>query len=109
MEPISAALLMFALRTLPWIIGGLGVVAVVTWSPLGRALFRFLHERSQEAALNRQLVDELLALRSELGEALERLDLTERRLSQLTPGPEPRSGRGPVAELPNPDRIITPH
>jgi len=106
MNPVQWALL-FALKVVPWLLVGAGIVAVVSWSPLGRGLLRLLRERHEEARLNRQLVDELLTLRADLGEALERLDLTEQRLAQLLPGPE--RGPGTRAGLPNPDRIVTPH
>ena len=108
MDPVQWALI-FALRVVPWLLVGAGIVAVVSWSPLGRGLLRLLRERHEEARLNRQLVDELLTLRAELGEAVERLDVTEQRLAQLLPGTEPGPGRVPRTGLPNPDRIVTPH
>ncbi|MBL8989717.1 MAG: hypothetical protein JNJ80_25835 [Gemmatimonadetes bacterium] len=90
----------------PWILGAGAVAAVVSWSPLGRALLRYLQARRQDAAVNEQLLTELATLRQQLGEIVERLDATEqllldRNVRHLAAPPAPR-------ELADTDRIPTP-
>ena len=109
MDSVRMGLLLLVFKVLPWVLVTVGSVAAISWSPLGRGLLRFLRDREGEARLTRQLVDELSTLRVELGEALERLDSTERRLAQHTSGSESRPGIGSLPELSSPDRIITPH
>ena len=66
---------------LPWLLGGLGGLAVFSFSPLGRGIVRHLRSRRQDAAVNEQLLGELEELRRVLGEITERLDVTEWRFS----------------------------
>jgi len=79
-------------------------VLIVSLSPLGRNLLRFLRERRGERAINEQLLAELEQLRATLGEVTERLDSTERLLSNTI---ESRPSSLPTPE-PRP-QIITPH
>lgn len=75
---------------LPWLLGGLGGLAVFSFSPLGRGIVKHLRDRRQDATVNEQLLGELEELRRVLGEITERLDVTERRYvenRELRPGP----------------------
>lgn len=93
------------IAALPWLVGALGTVAVVSWSPLGRALLRHLKGRRQEAEVAEALLQEIGDLRALLGETLERLDATERRLAQLPSGPAHVPLPAPPREAP----LNTPH
>jgi hypothetical protein len=78
----------------------------VSWSPPGRSLVRHFQASRQDAAVNEQLLGELLNLREQLGEVVERLDATDRLLvdrgtRQLAPSPTP-------SELADADRVPTP-
>ena len=55
-------------------------VAIVSLSPIGRGALAAIAARRQDRAINEQLLAELEALRSTLGEVTERLDATERLL-----------------------------
>lgn len=79
-------------------------IAIVSVSPLGRGLFRFLRERRRDALVNEQLLDELVQLRSTLGEVTERLDATERLLSLRGEAQLPRLPQGEARH-----QISTPH
>ena len=79
-------------------------VLIVSLSPFGRNLIRFLRERRQERAINEQLLAELEQLRAALVEVTERLDSTERFLSNSN---EPRP---PILSIPDSRaQVITPH
>ena len=68
---------LFALpHALPWILGGLAGVAMVSFGPVGRALTHRLRRGAEEAERLESVLEELALLRGELGEALERLDYT---------------------------------
>ena len=79
-------------------------VLIVSLSPLGRNLIRFLRERRDERAIHEQLLAELEQLRATLVEVTERLDSTERLLSDTG---ESRPPILPAFE-PRP-QVITPH
>ena len=64
--------------TLPWILGGLGAVAMVSFGPVGRALTHRLRRGAEEADRLEGVLEELTLLRGELGEVLERLDYARR-------------------------------
>jgi len=104
-------LLYSSTTVIPWLVGGVFGLAVLSFSPLGRGILRHLRESKRDAALSEQVLAELTALRAELGEVMERLDSTERLLStSLLPGF--RQDRPPRPATPNelqdPDRIRTP-
>ncbi len=71
-------------EVLPWLVGGGAVFAIVSWSPLGRALLQHLRERRRDAAASEELLAELAAVRQVLGEVTERLDGTEQQLARRT-------------------------
>jgi hypothetical protein len=64
--------------TLPWILGGLAGVAMVSFGPVGRALTHRLRRGAEEAERLESVLEELTLLRGELGEVLERLDYATR-------------------------------
>lgn len=102
-----AQVLASLIAALPWLLGALGTVAVVSFSPLGRALLRHLRERQRDAELSDALLQEIGELRALLGETLERLDATERRLAQPLPALPP-AGSARVAP-PRETQANTPH
>jgi hypothetical protein len=63
---------------LPWILGGLAGIAMVSFGPLGRALTHRLRRGAEEAERLEGVLEELTLLRGELGEVLERLDYAGR-------------------------------
>ena len=82
-----------------WIVPALFATAVLGLGPIGRAFARRLSSGAAER-------DELASLREQLAELLERLDYTERILSQ-TPRLVPPSS-GPSATRPTDERARTP-
>jgi hypothetical protein len=70
-----------AAAALPFLIGGLILLAAVSYSPLGRLLIGYLRERKRDSEALQAMLDETSALRGVLGEVVERLDATERRLA----------------------------
>jgi len=107
MPPFDEFLRFYAGRLLsyvPTLLALTAGVAIVSLSPLGRGLLRFLRERRRDALLNEQILDELVHLRTTLGEVTERLDATERLLSMR--------GEAQIPASPRPDRpahVSTPH
>ena len=96
-------------NTLPWIVASAVVLGLLSWSPFGMGMLRMLRERRRDAAMTEELLNELSGLRQILGEVIERLDATERRLALPTPRPDASKGpRTPPSELRDPDRIVTP-
>jgi len=84
---------------LPWLLAGLSGLAVVSFSPLGRGLVRYLRARQAESAINEQMLGELEELRKVLGDISERLDVTERRWTQAQLEPptlQPRTQAKPI-------------
>lgn len=79
---LLAQLVIRAIDILPWLAAGLSGLAVVSWSPLGRGLIRYLRTRGETMAVTEQMLGELQELRKVLDEISERLDYTERRLAQ---------------------------
>jgi hypothetical protein len=101
MPPLHEVLRFYLTSLLNWVPTLLALaagVAVVSFSPLGRGLLRFLKERRHDAALNEEVLEELRQLRATLIEVTERLDSTERMLSiradvqsfRRLPGPSQR-------------------
>jgi hypothetical protein len=96
---------------LPWFVAGTAAVVVVSLTPFGRALTRFLRESRRGPALAPELEDAFAALRNDSMEVLERLDFLERTLAQrdLPPGapkpavpPTPRSMDTPSGRVRTP-------
>ena len=102
------AVLEHAAAALPWVAGAFLLLGVAYYSPLGRAVMRYLREGRRDSALTEAMLAELGELRLALGEVIARLDGTERLLererqtslarSEPMPRPEPRA-----------QSIVTPH
>lgn len=87
-----------AAAVLPWLLAGLVLLGAVSFSPLGRLWIAYLRERHRDSEALDAMLSETSALRGMLGEVIERLDATERRLAAGQPASLP-----PVT-----DRITTP-
>jgi hypothetical protein len=98
-----------SIDVLPWLFGGLSGVAIVSFSPLGRALVRYLRARQDESAITEQMLGELEEVRKVLGEVSERLDFTERRLAQEQLGLLQPRGAVERQPLGPPGAASTPH
>lgn len=105
-ERYYIALMYNLASALPWILGGLGLLAATAWSPIGRALHRHLTARREEEALLEELLTQVSAMRAELAETTERLDGTDRLLRGLQPPSLPV--RRPVTDQSLPPQV-TPH
>jgi hypothetical protein len=70
-----------SIPVLPWITGGLGVVALVSFSPLGRAMAQRLSKGAEDSERSAAILEELGAIRGELEEVLERQYTMERMLA----------------------------
>jgi hypothetical protein len=89
---ILVGLLNATINALPWILGGLAIVGVATYGPLGRALRQHLRTGQRDTVLTEAMLAELAETRQLLAEVLERLDATERRLSHPGALPLPKPG-----------------
>jgi hypothetical protein len=98
-----------SIDVLPWLVAGLSGLAIVSFSPLGRGVLRYLRARQGESAVSEQMLGELEDLRKVLGEISERLDFTERRLAQdQRELPRPQLPRE-LPPLPPAEKAVTPH
>jgi len=102
---ILVGLLNATINALPWILGGLAIVGVATYGPLGRALRHHLRAGQRDTALTEAMLAELAETRQLLAEVLERLDATERRMSHPATGPLTLPKPGAPAAV---DRVPTP-
>jgi hypothetical protein len=89
-EILKMILLNTSMVVLPWLVGGLILIAAVSFSPLGRLWVGYLRDRRRDAEALEAMLAETSALRGVLGEVVERLDATERRLALGPPTPQPR-------------------
>ena len=94
---------------IPWLLGGIAGMALFTFSPLGRELVQRLRLRRHEVALSEAMLQELGEIRHLLGETVERLDATERKLAQLDASPVPLPALHPQPPSPREDPVRTPH
>ncbi|HWA56988.1 MAG TPA: hypothetical protein VG692_07030 [Gemmatimonadales bacterium] len=106
----SAELLMYLSRLvlgylLPATLTTLGVVGVLSATSVGDAVKTWLRGRREETELLEAMLQELSQIRATLGEATERLDAMERRLSQDRPAPQLPPADAPRAA----ERSPTPH
>lgn len=88
-----------ALYALPWILGGFGTLAFLSYGPIGRALRRLARSRDEETALLATTAASIAEMRAVLEQMAERQDFMERALTQQV---RPR-------ELLQPAREVTPH
>ena len=87
-DVLTMVFLNTAVAVVPFILGGLVLIAAVSYSPLGRLWIGYLRQRKRDSEALEAMLDETAALRSVLGEVVERLDATERRLALgALPGP----------------------
>jgi hypothetical protein len=93
---------------LPYFAAATAALVVVSLTPFGRGLTRYLRESRQGQGLSPELEDAIAALRNDSMEILERLDFLERALAQrdLPPGaPKPALPRS--MDMPS-GRVRTP-
>ena len=81
LEMLKMIFLNTAAAVVPFILGGLVLIAAVSFSPLGRLWIGYLRQRKRDSEALEAMVEEIAALRGVLGEVVERLDATERRLA----------------------------
>jgi len=84
----------------PWLIGG-ACVAMVSLGPVGRAFSSRLREGNVSARRANTLLDEVMELRSDVGELVARLDEHESALANLDMQKKPR-----IRQWPNSEREI---
>lgn len=89
-EILKMILLNTSMVVLPWLVGGLILIAAVSFSPIGRLWVGYLRDRRRDAEALEAMLSETSALRGVLGEVVERLDATERRLALGPATPPPR-------------------
>jgi hypothetical protein len=70
-----------AAAVIPFLLGGLVLIAAVSYSPLGRLWIGYLRQRKRDSEALEAMLEETAGLRTVLGEVVERLDATERRLA----------------------------
>jgi len=87
---------------LPWFVAGTAAAVIVSFTPFGRALTRYLRESRHGQGLSPELEDAIAGLRNDSLEVLERLDFVERALAQhdLPPG-APKPALPPVVWEPD--------
>lgn len=92
------------LPAVPWLVGG-ACVAMVSLGPVGRAISHRMREGNLSVRRSAALMDEIVELRAEIGEVMERLDEHERAISgQRSRNRSPRLREWPSQE----ERIETP-
>lgn len=92
------------LPAVPWLVGG-ACVAMVSLGPVGRALSHRLREGNMSVRRSAALMDEVIELRAEVGEVMERLDEHHRLLAD----PDGRHALPRVREWQNgEERVETP-
>ena len=92
------------LPVLPWLIGG-ATVAIVSTGPIGRAIARRLNDGNLTARRSAELMDEVVVLRADVADMMERLDDYERALCDVRASRQaPRIRRWDIAE----ERVKTP-
>jgi len=67
---------------LPWFAAPTAGLLLLSLTPMGRALTRYLREYRRGTDVPHELLDELALTRQQLGEVLERLEFMERVLQQ---------------------------
>ena len=92
------------LPAVPWFVGG-ACVAMVSLGPVGRAVSHRMREGNLSVRRSAALMDEVIELRAEIGDMMERLDEHDRALSEhANPERPPRLREWPGTQ----DRIKTP-
>jgi len=92
-----------AAAVIPFLLGGLVLIAAVSYSPLGRLWIGYLRQRKRDSESLEAMLEETAALRGVLGEVVERLDATERRLALgALPVPPPSQANIATTEIRTP-------
>jgi len=81
---------------LPWFAAPTIGIVIISITPLGRALTRFLREFRRSVELPQEVLNELALTREQVGEVLERLEFLERVAQQRqlqAPTDRPRGDR----------------
>lgn len=92
------------LPAVPWLVGG-ACVAMISLGPVGRAISFRMREGNMSVRRSAALMDEVIELRAEIGEVMERLDDHDRALSEH----HDRKRAPRIREWPNQqERIETP-
>ncbi len=92
------------LPAVPWLVGG-ACIAMVSLGPVGRALSFRLREGNMSVRRSAALMDEVIELRADVGDVMERLDEHQRALSeQANERAAPRVRQWPNHE----ERVETP-
>lgn len=92
-----------ALYALPWLLGGFGALAFLSYGPIGRSLRRLARSRDAETVALTDLAASMIELRALVEQIAERQDFMERMLGQEAVR---------VQHLPHealPPREVTPH
>ena len=92
---------------LPWLLGGFGAIALISWGPLGRSLRRLARDREEETAMLARTAAGVEDMRALLEEMAERVDFLERSVA-ARPG-ELRAPAGSKPERPALPGSATPH
>ncbi len=95
-------------HALPWLLGGFGGLALLSWGPVGRSLRRLARSREKDTALLTSTAAAVSDLRRLLEELTERQDFMERSLVQREASPSRLPG-GPAAAAPPSAHDLTPH
>jgi hypothetical protein len=92
-----------AAAVIPFLLGGLVLIAAVSYSPLGRLWIGYLRQRKRDSEALEAMLEETAGLRAVLGEVVERLDATERRLALgALPSPTRNQAELPTTEIRTP-------
>jgi hypothetical protein len=73
-----------ALYALPWLLGGFGALAFLSYGPIGRTLRRLARSRDAETAVLANIAADMTELRTLVEQIAERQDFMERTLGQET-------------------------
>jgi hypothetical protein len=93
---------------LPWGLGALAIAGALSLTPFGQGLIDYLRSRRRDTEALEAVLQELAELRTTLGEVVERLDATERRLLQER-SQFPSLHVEQPAPASAPERVVTPH
>ena len=88
-----------ALYALPWVVGGFGALAFLSYGPIGKALRRLSRSRDEETALLAATAASIAEMRAVLEQMAERQDFMEGALKQQV---RPQ-------QLIRPPQEVTPH
>jgi hypothetical protein len=73
--------LMVLISSLPWLVGGVGALCILSFGPIGRALGRRIRHGTEGSEQSAVILEELAAIRQQLEEVIERQYVTDRLLT----------------------------